>query len=218
MSWNGNGRQAPAQERLLSAHRRIIGRSFAESRALLEAAEKSLAATIEEVADALYGCFAGGGKLLVCGNGGSAADSQHFTAELVGRLKVEGRRALPALALTADTAVLTAWSNDSGYAHVFARQVEAFGRPGDLLLVISTSGQSENLLHALEVAGARQMTCVALLGRDGGAARHHADLNIIVPSTNSQRIQEVQLLILHLLCELVEERLEQDEATYVSRQ
>lgn len=114
---------------------------------------------------------------------------------------------MPALALTTDTSVLTAWSNDYGYSDVFVRQVQAFGQPGDLLLGISTSGRSPNIIRALKAARERKMTCVALLGGSGGEARRWADINLIVPSANSQRVQETQMLVLHLLCELVEERL-----------
>jgi phosphoheptose isomerase len=142
----------------------------------------------------------------VCGNGGSAADAQHFVGELVGRFKVNGRRALPAIALTADTAVLTAWANDVGYHDVFARQVEALGNAGDVLVAISTSGRSRNVLEALETARRRGVRTIALLGGDGGDARQLADVVLVVPSAETQHIQEVHLVVIHLLCALVEER------------
>lgn len=147
------------------------------------------------------------GKVLVCGNGGSAADAQHFAAELVGRFRLDGRRGLPVLALTADTAMLTAWSNDVGFDDVFARQVEAFGCEGDLLLAISTSGRSPNIVAALQAARARGLSTVALLGGRGGDALALADLPLLVASADTPRIQGVHILALHLICELVEERI-----------
>jgi D-inositol-3-phosphate glycosyltransferase len=184
----------------------IIDRGFA---GLVEVALQSrghLRPAILEAADAISACFAAGGKLLICGNGGSAADAQHFAAELVGRFKQEDRPGLPALPLTADTATLTAWSNDRSFEDVFARQVQAFGHPGDVLLGISTSGRSRNLVRAFEVAERLQIARVALLGRDGGDLRALADTAVVVPSYDSQHIQEMHLVIVHLICEIVEER------------
>jgi phosphoheptose isomerase len=157
-----------------------------------------------EAAQEIGACFARGGKVLICGNGGSAAEAQHLAGELVGRFIQPNRAALPAMALTADTAVLTAWSNDTGYDHVFARQIEALGQPGDVLVALSTSGRSRNLIKAFEAARRCRMICIALLGGDGGDAWSLVDISIIVPSSDSQRIQETHLLVLHLLCELVE--------------
>lgn len=182
-----------------------IDRAFDDARSVLRNAQREVRSAIIDAADAMYACFTRGGKVLVCGNGGSAADAQHFAAEFVGRFKAQDRQALPALALTADTAVLTAWSNDVGYDDVFARQVEAFGRPGDLLVGISTSGNSQNLVEAFEMAHRSDIECVAVLGSGGGELLSYADLSIVVPSSDTQRVQEVQMLILHLLCELVEE-------------
>lgn len=147
-----------------------------------------------------------GGAVLVFGNGGSAADAQHLAAELVGRFKVSGRRGLPVLSLTSDTAVLTAWANDVGYEDVFARQVEALGRPGDVLVGISTSGRSRNVVRAFEAAARLGLRRVALLGGDGGDLRALADLALIVPSSDTQHIQEVHTVLIHLVCELVERR------------
>jgi phosphoheptose isomerase len=166
-----------------------------------------LRTTILEVADLIADCFANDGKIMMCGNGGSAADSQHFAAEFLGRFKVNGRQGLPALSLSADSAFLTAWSNDIGYEDVFARQVEAFGRTGDLLLGISTSGRSRNLIKAFETAHRRGIRTIALLGGDGGDLRPLADLSITVPSSDTQHIQEVQIVLIHMLCELVEEKM-----------
>ena len=147
-----------------------------------------------------------GGKVLFCGNGGSAADSQHIAAELVGRF-VKERMPLAALALTTDTSILTAIGNDYSYDEVFARQVRACGRPGDCLIGISTSGNSENVLQAFEVARQLSMSTVALLGRDGGRSKGVADAEIIVPSDTTARIQEAHIFIGHVLCEGIEHEL-----------
>ncbi len=184
-----------------------VDRAFAASMETLQESQRLLRSAIVEAADALSACFRAGGKVLVCGNGGSAAQAQHLAGELVGRFNRPDRPGLPAVALTADSTVLTAWANDVGYDRVFARQVEALGRPGDLVLAISTSGRSPNLLHAFEAARLRGLRCVALLGRDGGALLPRSDLAVVVPSSDTQRIQEVHALVLHLVCELVEERL-----------
>jgi D-sedoheptulose 7-phosphate isomerase len=144
--------------------------------------------------------------VLVCGNGGSAADSQHFVAELVGRFTRE-RCAWPALALTTDTSILTAIANDYGFERVFARQVEAHGQPGDVLIAISTSGASPSVLAAVETARARGLTTVALTGRDGGALGRAAQHHLNVPSPSTARAQEVHATLLHVLCDLVEREL-----------
>jgi len=162
---------------------------------------------ILDAADVLGAGLADGRKVLVAGNGGSAAQAQHLAAELVGRYKAPGRRPLPVIALTADTAILTAWANDVGWDEVFARQVEALGHPGDVLVGLSTSGRSRNVIRAFEVARALGMRTVALLGGDGGALAPLADVAVTVPSSDTQHIQEVQLVVVHLLCELIEARL-----------
>jgi D-inositol-3-phosphate glycosyltransferase len=184
-----------------------IDAAFEEAIASIREARRLLKRSIIQAADALCSVFSHGGKVLVCGNGGSAADAQHFVGEFVGRFKRDERPAMPALALTADPVVLTAWANDASYDSVFARQVEAFGRPGDALVAISTSGRCPNVVRALEAARAAEVTTIALLGRGGGDARPLADVSVVVPSEDTQRIQEVHALVLHLLCELVEERL-----------
>ncbi|MBK8904993.1 MAG: glycosyltransferase [Anaerolineaceae bacterium] len=191
--------RTPQQEEL-----HLIERSFSASMALLQHARQILPQDIHAAAWLISRCFASGGKVLVCGNGGSAAEAQHLAAELVGRFKLANRPGLPALALTADTAVLTAWSNDIGYDDVFARQVQAFGQPGDLLLGFSTSGQSPNLVQAFKAAQRQGLTRVALLGGDGGAVAKLSDKAIVIPTADAQRVQEAQVLVLHLLCELVE--------------
>ncbi|SMC10149.1 D-sedoheptulose 7-phosphate isomerase [Nitratiruptor tergarcus] len=143
-------------------------------------------------------------KIMLCGNGGSAADAQHIAAELVGRFKKE-RRGLPAIALTTDTSALTAIGNDYGYAQVFARQVEALGKRGDVLIAISTSGESENVLRAVEVARAQECKVIGLLGKDGGRIKDLCDTSIVVPVHDTPRIQEMHILIGHILCALIDE-------------
>ena len=182
----------------------IIHNGFQSAQTLLQSAQHLLTQPILRLAQDITDCFAAGGKVLVCGNGGSAADAQHFAAELVGRFQTPNRPGLPVLALTTDTAVLTAWANDVGYDKVFARQVEAFGQPDDLLIGISTSGRSPNLIEAFSTAHDYGLRCAALLGKGGGALLTLADTAIIIPSTNAQRIQEMHILTLHLICELVE--------------
>jgi D-sedoheptulose 7-phosphate isomerase len=153
------------------------------------------------VADALLA----GQALFTCGNGGSAADAMHLSEELVGRYK-SNRRPFAAVCLNSDVGALTCIANDFGYEHVFARQLEGLARPGDLLVAFSTSGGSPNILRALEAARGRGVVSIALLGKEGGAARALADHALVVPSGNSARIQEVHGLILHAICEEVEER------------
>lgn len=154
------------------------------------------------VADALRT----GGKVLLCGNGGSAADSQHIAAEFVGRFMKE-RKPLAALALTTDTSILTAIGNDYSYSEVFARQVRACGHPGDCLIGLSTSGNSDSVLEAFVAAKELGMTTISLLGRDGGRARGMANVELIVPSNTTSRIQEAHIFLGHVLCEGVEQAL-----------
>jgi len=172
----------------------------------MEAVERDLAPAIAEVAALLIDAFRRGGKLLVMGNGGSAADAQHLAAEIVGRFRME-RKALPAIALSTDTSILTAVGNDYGFESVFRRQVEALAGEGDVVVGISTSGSSPNVLEALRRA--REMGCrtVGLLGRDGGAIRGVTDLDLTVPGSDTPRIQEAHITIIHILCELVEQGL-----------
>ena len=145
-----------------------------------------------------------GGKLLFCGNGGSAADAQHLAAEYVVRL-ARDRQALPAIALTTDTSVLTACANDLGYAQVFTRQVEALGRPGDLLVLLSTSGESENVIRAARMARKAGLSTVALLADGGGRLRSMVDLAVVVPTGRVSRAQEIHLAIGHIVCDYVEQ-------------
>lgn len=155
-------------------------------------------------AAALKGALAEGHTVLVFGNGGSAADAQHFAAELVGRY-VKERRGLSAVALSTDPSILTAVGNDYGFGYVFERQVEALGRPGDVALGITTSGESENVVRALEAARTGGLTTIALTGRDGGAAGRVAAIHVNVPEEVAARVQEVHTTVLHIICELIDE-------------
>ncbi len=157
-------------------------------------------------ADALETAFLAGRKLLICGNGGSASDAAHISAEFVCRFKGD-RRPYPALALNSDAGLLTAISNDYAYQEAFARQVKAFGQRGDVLLVISTSGKSRNLLDAIEEARRAEVRTIALLGRQGGFTKGAAEIEIIVEGPDTARIQEAQKFLLHVICERLEERL-----------
>ena len=148
--------------------------------------------------------FRAGGKVLLCGNGGSSTDAQHIAGELVNQFSRVKRRALPALALSTDGGVITSIANDTGFENIFARQVEAFGAPNDVLIAITTSGTSANIIAAVERARAQELKVIGLLGRDGGTVAPLCDLALIVESPDTQRIQETHNLISHILCELVE--------------
>jgi phosphoheptose isomerase len=187
----GNDRVAAAIRETIALHERAIGAS---------------ATAVSEAAGVITTALKQGGKLLAFGNGGSAADAQHVAAELVGRFQRE-RRAFAAIALTTDTSILTSVANDSQFDRVFARQVEALGKPGDVALGISTSGNSRNVLAAFAAARAAGVTTIALTGRDGGPLGTVADVHINVPSSSTPRVQEVHRTLLHVLCELVEEEL-----------
>ncbi len=164
---------------------------------------RDLAPEIDEFGRTVEHALAAGHKVMFCGNGGSAADAQHLAAEYVVRFRNE-RRALPAIALTVDTSILTACGNDYGFDRVFARQVEALGQAGDVLVLHSTSGESENLLLAAEEARRRGVVTVALLARGGGRLRHRVDLAVVVPTESTARAQEIHLAIGHLVCEHVD--------------
>lgn len=177
---------------------------------LLQSAEikrqtaSSCSGSIARAAEVIAGAFLSSGKLLLCGNGGSAADCQHMAAEFVSRFSKDlDRRALPAIALTTDTSFLTAFGNDCGFEGIFQRQVEALGSPGDVLIAISTSGNSANVIRAVEAARKRSIGTIALTG-NGGRLSAMADVPIAVPSTDTQYIQEAHLVVEHILCELVE--------------
>ncbi len=176
----------------LTAHREVIAQI-----------ERELAPRIADMVTLLVETFANGGKLLVMGNGGSAADAQHFVAEIVGRFKME-RRGLPAIALSTDTSILTAIGNDYGFDRVFSRQVEALAQPGDLVVGISTSGNSPNVLLALKLARENGCRTVGLLGKDGGSIKDVCDLALIVPTNDTPRVQEGHITIIHVVCDLLE--------------
>ncbi len=166
----------------------------------------ALASAISSAVDLIYSSLAAGGQLLIAGNGGSAADAQHIAAELTGRFLRE-RQPLRALALHVNTSSLTAIGNDYGYEHVFARELAAHGRPGDVLLAISTSGNSANILRAIEAARNSEMVVIGMTGESGGKMRMACDLCLCVPSKSTARIQEMHITIGHTICELLEERL-----------
>lgn len=183
-------------------NQRILGH-FNESADLKKQAAEVLAEPIARAADMMFSALAQGNKILACGNGGSAADCQHFAAELVGRFEKE-RLSLPAMALTTDTSILTAVGNDYSFQDIFTKQVQAFGQPGDLLLAISTSGNSSNVIAAINAAHDREMNVIALTGKGGGAIGEmltDADVHICVPHDRTARIQEVHLLVIHCLCD-----------------
>ncbi len=176
---------------------------FHESAELKIQAASVLAQPISEAVELMFTALSNGNKILACGNGGSAADCQHFAAELVGRFERE-RLPLPALALTTDTSILTAVGNDYSYQEIFSKQVQAFGQSGDVLLAFSTSGNSSNVLAAIDAALERDMRIVALTGKGGGAIGKKltdADVHICVPHDRTARIQEVHLLTIHCLCD-----------------
>jgi D-sedoheptulose 7-phosphate isomerase len=180
-----------------------ISNNFRDSANLKLAATAELTAPIAAAVGRMVECLRDDGKILACGNGGSAADSQHFSSELLNRFEAE-RPGLAAIALTTDTSTLTSIANDYDYEQVFARQVRALGHPGDVLLAISTSGNSRNVIAAVQAAHETQMTVIALTGRGGGALANElvaGDIHICVPATVTARIQEVHLLTLHCLCD-----------------
>jgi len=162
------------------------------------------AGDLVRAAEIIAASYRAGGKVLLCGNGGSSTDAQHIAGELVNKFSRAKRRALPALALSTDGGVITSIANDTGFENIFARQVEAFGAPNDVLIAITTSGTSANIIAAVERARAQELKVIGLLGRDGGTVAPLCDLALIVESPDTQRIQETHNLISHILCELVE--------------
>jgi D-sedoheptulose 7-phosphate isomerase len=192
-----------------------IQQHFIDSADLKYQSAQSLSKPIAAAVQAMLACVTSGGKVLACGNGGSAADAQHFAAEFVGRFERE-RPELGAIALTTDSSILTAVANDYGYNVVFSRQVRALGLPGDVLLAISTSGNSASILAAVEAAHERDMTVVALTGKGGGKmaqALRETDVHICVPHDRTARIQEVHLLVVHCLCDGVDNQLLGEQET-----
>jgi D-sedoheptulose 7-phosphate isomerase len=183
---------------------------FADHAAVAAQAALELPPLLERIVATLHECLQSGGKVLACGNGGSATDAQHLVAELVGRFREE-RRALAAVALSADTATMTAVGNDYGFERVFARQVEALARRGDVLIAISTSGNSPNVLQASQAARALGCTVIGLTGARGGQLAAHADLLLKAPSGTVARIQEVHSLCIHAICEALDELIRAQE-------
>lgn len=181
----------------------LIEKEWSEHKKTLEASE-ILKGQIAKVGEILCECLKSGGKVLICGNGGSAADSQHFAAELSGRYKKE-RKALAGIALTTDTSALSAIGNDYGFECVFSRQVEALGNEKDILIGISTSGKSPNVLEAFKKAKELKIQCIGLSGKGGGMMNELCDFNLVVPSNDTARIQEMHILIIHALCMIVDE-------------
>lgn len=181
-----------------------IRRSVASTVEVLERVAEETAPAVAGAARALVDAVASGGKVLICGNGGSAADSQHVATELAVRFLAD-RPAIPALALTVDTSILTAASNDLGFENVFSRQVEAIGARGDALIAISTSGSSPNVIKAVDTARTRGLVTIGLTGESGGALRERVDHCVAIPSTHTPRIQEAHLVVEHLLCEALDE-------------
>lgn len=180
----------------------VLDRTLSETIALHEQVRRQ-SAPVAAAAAAIAAALRAGGKLLVFGNGGSAADAQHVAAEFVGRFQRE-RAAMAAIALTTDTSVLTSLGNDYAFEKVFARQVEALGRPGDVAFGITTSGASPNVVEALAAARAGGLQTIALTGRDGGAAGRAAAIHVNVPSASTARVQEVHRTLLHVICDIVE--------------
>jgi D-sedoheptulose 7-phosphate isomerase len=181
----------------------VARRTFDETIGLHQRVSAGAIADVARAASVIVTSLAAGGKVLAFGNGGSAADAQHFVAELVGRFQRD-RRGFAAIALTADTSVLTSVANDYGFERVFARQVEALGHDGDVAVAISTSGESPNVAEAVSAARARGMRVIALTGRNGGRVGTHADVHLNVPHTSAARVQEVHRTLIHAICEIVE--------------
>jgi D-sedoheptulose 7-phosphate isomerase len=183
-----------------------IQQQFFDSADLKYAVAELLARPIADAVGSVVGCITAGGKVLACGNGGSASDAQHFAAEFVGRFERE-RPGLAAIALTTDSSVLTAIGNDYDFTSIYAKQVQALGAPGDVLLAITTSGNSANILAAVDAAHAKEMNVIALTGRNGGKLREmltETDVHICVPHERTARIQEVHILALHCICDAVD--------------
>ena len=182
---------------------RLAEKAFAATIALHDRMRVNLGSTLLAAATMLEAIKAGH-KLLLFGNGGSASDAQHMSAELVGRFQRE-RAAIAAIALTTDTSILTSIANDYSFKQVFARQIEALGQAGDVAFGISTSGESPNVVHALNAAKARGLKTIALTGRDGGSVGRAADLHVNVPDQSTARVQEVHRTLIHVMCEVIEE-------------
>jgi D-sedoheptulose 7-phosphate isomerase len=190
----------------LNTQQRIV-QHFNDSIATKKKARDQLQDNIAATAVLMHNCLASNHKIMSCGNGGSAGDAQHFSSELINRFETE-RQALAAIALTTDTFALTSIANDYAYENIFSRQVEALGKAGDILLAFSTSGNSKNVIKAIQLAQKMDITVVALTGKDGGAIRQvlsEVDIELCVPSNSTARIQEVHLVLIHCLCDLIDQ-------------
>lgn len=186
----------------------IISDSVNESIKTKEKVLANLKTEIESGGVLAAEILAGGGKIFFCGNGGSSCDASHLVAELIVRFKTENnRKALPAISLTGDSAIITACANDNGYDEIFSRQIEGLGRKGDLLIVLSTSGNSENIFKAVMMAKKMGIKTIALLGKTGGKIKGHCDLELIIPSDATARIQESHIMIGHIICAIIEKKL-----------
>jgi D-sedoheptulose 7-phosphate isomerase len=183
--------------------KQVIKKQFIEHIEIFNISMNDLISSIEDAAQLCIESINNGGKILLIGNGGSAADAQHIAAELVGRYKAE-RNAIPAIALTTDSSILTSISNDYGYSNVFARQVEALANKLDVIIAISTSGNSKNVINALKVANQIGCKSIGLTGSTGGKLRETCNVNLIVPSEDTARIQEIHIFIGHTICHLIE--------------
>lgn len=166
----------------------------------------SLAPTIEKAADVVGKALKSGNKVILAGNGGSASQASHIAAEFTGRYKLE-RKALPGISLSADLSAITAIGNDYGFEHIFSRQLEGLGNEGDVFIGLSTSGNSPNIIKALSAAKKNKIKTISLIGKNGGKMKGLSDIDIIIPSANTPRIQECHLMILHIICEIVEENM-----------
>lgn len=198
LSFNGRGNGANLQ---------LVEKNFQRLAEVSRKTERMLSTEIMEASKTVSECLLSNRKIMACGNGGSAADAQHFVSELVGQFNMEDRPGLPAVSLTADSSVITALGNDFGYEQIFARQVEALAEEGDVLVGISTSGTSENVTEAFKQAQIKGVTCIGILGKNGGEAAEYCDIALIVPSLNTQTIQELHIHLLHTICELIEHQL-----------
>lgn len=186
-----------------------VKNNFTESIQLITGLSDQLAPLIVSAAEIMTNALFNDRKILSCGNGGSAADAQHFSSEMLNRFEME-RPGLPAIALTTDSSTLTSIANDYQYADVFAKQIRALGQPGDVLLAISTSGDSHNIIHAFDAAHDKEMRIITLTGREGGQAAdliHETDIEIRVPNWSTARIQELHIMIIHSICDLIDQRL-----------
>lgn len=182
----------------------ILKKSIEVKKGLLN--NKEFLENINNAIDKIVNCINAGNKVLIMGNGGSAADAQHFAGEFINRFLME-RSPLPAIALSTDSSVLTCIGNDYSFDDVFKKQVEALGKKGDILIGITTSGNSRNILEALKIAKDRDIFTIGLLGKDGGKAKDYCNINIIVNSESTPRIQEVHITVIHIICEIVEKKI-----------